>query len=213
MGRLLWLPMVMVMAYEMSSTRFETFISTSVKFFNWEDIMTEAGITQYSDKGDQYEITCPFHEDKRPSCRLTKSTGQYHCFSCERRGTYTRFLWELNGKTVPYGQFCEQVLKARPDIQQACGFNSLFISEKTLDPAFEKRRVFVPATSLGTGMSITTLHDKVVKMGDTWENLVASMTLLQQGVKPEGIVTTLKKQHIEVKEPARKVGLLDLLDT
>lgn len=199
------------MANELSHTKFMTFIEQSIKFFNWEDIMSDAGIKNAQDKGDQYEITCPFHEDKRPSCRLNKETGQYHCFSCGRKGTYTRFLWELNGQVKSYGQFCESVLKARPDLQQACGFNSLMITEKTLDPAFAKRRTFNPATGLGTGMSITTLHQKVKSLGDTWENMAASMTLLQHGVLPESVFATLKKQHIEVKVPTERVGLMDLL--
>lgn len=199
------------MPAELSTERFNTFIQQSVKFFNWEDIMSEAGISHASDKGDQYEITCPFHEDKRPSCRLNKVTGQYHCFSCNRKGTFTRFLWELNGKHNTYSQFCEQVLKARPDLQKACGFNSIFVTEKSLDPVFENRRVFNPATSLGTGMTITTLHQKMRGVGDTWENMVASLTLLQHGLSPDSVFATLKKQHIEVKEPAERVGLMDLL--
>ena len=200
------------MAGEISQTRLSVFIETSIKFFNWEDIMAEAGIKNASDKGDQYEITCPFHDDKRPSCRLNKVTGQYHCFSCERKGTYVRFLWELNGKSMPYSMFCEQVLKARPDIQSACGFVTLLVSEKSLDPAFEQRRVFNPATGLGTGMSLTTLYNKVRGMADTWENMVASTTLLQQGVRPENVYAALKKQHIDVKVPEERVGLMDLLN-
>lgn len=200
------------MASTLSQERFFTFISESVKFFTWDEILRDANITQLSDKGDQYEITCPFHEDKRPSCRLNKETGQYHCFSCGRKGTYTKFLWELNGRNNQYSQFCEQVLRARPEIQRACGFNSLLINEKTLDPAFEKRRVFNPSTALGTGMSITTLHQKVKGMADTWEQMVASLTLLQQGLSPDSVYATLKKQYVEVKAPSEKVGLMDLLD-
>lgn len=196
---------------DLSTTRFQVFLEQSIKFFNWDDILMEAGITQVSDKGEQYEITCPFHEDRRPSMRLTKATGQYHCFSCGRKGTYTRFLWELNGKATGYGQFCEQVLKSRPDIRNACGFQSLFVTEKTLDPAFEQRRVFTSAQVSSTSMSLTTLYSKVRKMGDTWGNLVTSMTLLQQGVSPDGVYATMKKQSIEIKEPAEKIGLSELL--
>lgn len=197
---------------ELSTDRLYTFIGQSVKFFRWEDILEEARITQVSDKGDQYEITCPFHEDRRPSCRLNKETGQYHCFSCGRKGTYTRFLWELNGKVSSYGRFCEQLLKARPDIQRACGFTTLLITEKSLDPAFEQRRVFTSAQQTGVQMSITSLHSKVKSMGDSWENMVASLVLLQQGVSPEGVYATMKKQLIEIKEPTEKIGLLDLLE-
>lgn len=196
---------------ELSVTRLQTFIEKSVKFYNWNDILTEAGITQVSDKGEQYEIACPFHEDKRPSCRLTKATGQYHCFSCGRKGTYTRFLWELNGKVSTYGHFCEQLLKSRADIQSACGFNSLFVTEKSLDPAFEQRRVFTASAAAASGMSITTLRSRVKALGDTWENLVTSLVLLQQGVSPEGVYATMRKQHIQISEPVEKVGLEDLL--
>lgn len=200
------------MPQEMSTTRFATFIEQSVKFYDWDTILLEAGITQVSDKGEQYEITCPFHEDKRPSCRLTKATGQYHCFSCERRGTYTRFLWELQGQVNTYSQFCEQILKSRPDMQSACGFNTLFITEKTLDPAFDRRRVFSAASALSAGMSLTTLYSKVRAMGDTWENMVASLVLLQQDVAPEGVYATMKKQEIKVNAPIEQMSLLDIID-
>ncbi len=199
------------MASELSPTRFHTFIEKSIEFFTWDEIMQDAGITNASDKGDQYEITCPFHEDKRPSCRLNKTTGQYHCFSCGRKGTYTRFMWELNGKRTPYSVFCEQVLKAHPDIQKACGFNSLMISEHNLDPAFNKRRVFNANTSLGTGMSITTLQSRCARLSDDWEMMVASLTLLQQGVTPDNVYATLKKQNIEIAMPSKEVGLMDIL--
>ena len=199
------------MAQEMSTIRFQTFLDVSIKFYNWETILEEAGIVHVSDKGDQYEITCPFHEDKRPSCRLTKATGQYHCFSCERKGTYTRFLWELQGKVNTYGHFCEQLLRSRPDMQSACGFGTLFVSEKTLDPAFEQRRVFTSAQALSAGMSLTTLHSKIKAMGDTWENMVGSLVLLQQDVKPEGVYATMKKKEIKVAMPAERVGLADLI--
>lgn len=200
------------MAQEMSTTRFQIFIETSIKFYTWDTILEEAGIVNVADKGEQYEITCPFHEDKRPSCRLTKATGQYHCFSCERHGTYTRFLWELQGQPTTYSRFCEQILRSRPDIQSACGFNTLFITEKTLDPAFEQRRVFTSALATSAGMSLTTLHSRIKSMGDNWENMVASLTLLQQGVSPEGVFATMKKREIKVAVPVERVGLADLFD-
>ena len=200
------------MADNISSVRFETFIQVSLKYFTWEGILQDANITNVSDKGTQFEITCPFHEDKRPSCRLNKVTGQYHCFSCGRKGTYTRFLWELNGKTQNYALYCEQVLRARPDIQKSCGFSTIVMSEKSLDPAFEKRRIFTPGVSLGSGMTITTLHQRVKSMGDSWENMVTSMTLLQHGLSAESVYATMKKQNIAIKAPTEQVGLMDLLN-
>lgn len=197
---------------KISDVRFKQFLAMSVKYYSWDIILRDANITEVTDKGEQYEIKCINHEDKRPSLRLTKRNGVYHCFSCGCSGTYTKFLWELSGRNVPYSEYCEQILKANPAMQTELGFISLYISEKTLDPAFNGRRVFNPQAHLGSSMPITILADRVRKMDDTWENLVLSMTLLQQGVTTDGVLSLVQKQHIEVKAPTQRVSLMDLLD-
>lgn len=200
------------MMRKVSDERLKKFIDLSLKYFNWETILRDAHITEVADKGDQYEIKCIKHEDKRPSLRLTKSNGVYHCFSCGAKGTYTKFLWELSGRQVGYAEYCERILKAHPDMQASLGFISLFISEKTLDPAFNQRRVFNPRSHLGTSLPVTTLASKVRKIDDSWAGLVLSMTLLQQGVTTDGVLAMVQKQHVEVKEPAERISLMDLLD-
>lgn len=195
-----------------SDERFQSFLNLSVKYFSWDIILRDAHIDEVADKGDQYEIKCIKHEDKRPSMRLTKRNGVYHCFSCGCKGTYTKFLWELSGRSIQYTEYCEQILKANPSMQAELGFVSLYISEKTLDPAFNGRRVFNPKAHLGSGMPITILADKVRKLDDTWENLVLSLTLLQQDVAPDGVLSLMQKQHVNVKAPSERVSLMDLLD-
>lgn len=199
------------MARQLSEMRFNAFIQESIKYFSWDLILQSAGITEVADKGDQFEIRCILHEDKRPSLRLNKHTGVYHCFSCGAKGTYTKFLWELGGRAGPYSEFCEQILKAHPSMQETLKFPSLFITEKALDPAFNQRRVFDRSVHLGSGMPITTLATKARKLSDSWDNLVLSLTLLQQGIAPEGVYTLLQKQHIQVEAPKEKIGLMDLL--
>lgn len=196
----------------LSDERFKEFIAVSRKYFSWDIILRDAGITEVADKGEQYEIKCILHEDKRPSLRLTKNVGTYHCFSCGCKGTYTKFLWELSGRNVPYSEYCEQILKAHPQMQEELKFTSLFISEKTLDPAFNNRRVFDRKEHLGAAMPITALVTKVRKMDDSWPSLVTSLTMLQQGVTPEGVLALMQKQHIDIKEPTEKLSLMDLLN-
>lgn len=196
----------------LSEVRFKQFLQSSTKYFSWDSILQEAGIGEVSDKGDQYEIRCILHDDRRPSLRLNKVTGVYHCFSCGASGTYTKFLWELSGRSVPYSEYCEQILKSHPAMQEELRFNSLFITEKGLDPGFNQRRVFDRKAHLGSSMPITTLASQVRKVGDTWENLTFTLTLLQQGVATDGILTLVKKHNIKVQEPAEKVSLMDLLD-
>lgn len=196
---------------QLSDERFRAFHDVVKKYYSWEAILADAGITNIADKDQQYEITCPFHEDKRPSMRLTKSTGVYHCFSCGRKGTYPKFLWELSGASVPYSQFCEQILKSMPGMQQELHFTSLFISEGSLDPAFNQRRVFDPKSHVGSEMPLTTLVAKLRKMDDSWNSLAVSLSLLQQGVPPESILVSMEKRHISIKKPEVKINAMDLL--
>lgn len=199
------------MQAKVSDERFRAFHDVVRKYYSWESILAEAGITNIADKDQQYEITCPFHEDKRPSMRLTKGTGTYHCFSCGRKGLYPRFLWELSGANVPYAQFCEQILKSMPGMQQELHFTSLFVSESTLDPAFNQRRVFDPKNHVGMELPITTLVSKLRKLDDSWSTLAVSLSLLQQGVPPESILVSMEKQHITVRKPEMKINAMDLL--
>lgn len=200
------------MSRQVSSERFHAFLEASIKYFNWQTILSEAGITEVSDKGDQFLIACPLHTDWSPSMRLSKNTGMYHCFSCGASGTYTKFLWELSGKATPYAQFCEQIYKAHPAMQAELKFPSLYVTEKTLDPQFNTRRVFNSNSHLGGELPITALADKVRKIGDTWENLVLSLTLLQQGVKTDSVLAALQKRTVKIDAPTQRISLMDLFD-
>lgn len=195
----------------LSEERFHAFLTATAKYFSWESILADAGITEIADKDSQFEIACPFHEDWSPSMRLTKSNGVYHCFSCGRKGTYTKFLWELNGKNGTYSQYCEQVLRANPALQAELKFTSLFISSKTLSPEFNQRRIFKPEIKTHTEMPISVLASRLRKMDDSWNTLAVSLTLLQQEVPADGVLASMQKNHIEVRTPSKKVKVMDLL--
>lgn len=196
-----------------SKERFEQFKNTVKRFYSWELILHEAGITEYSDKGDQLEIKCILHEDWNPSMRLTKSTGVYHCFSCGAAGTYTKFLWELTGRSLPYMVFCDQILQSHPEIQAELGFTSLFISEKTLDPEFDKRRVFNKSTGTNTELPIVSLAREVMRRDNTWKGLVLSLSLLQQGVRSDNVLSLVKRSNIPLSKDLenKEISVMDLL--
>lgn len=197
---------------KVSEERFAQFHQAATSYFNWDTILRDLNITQVADKGDQYEIACPLHEDWSPSMRLTKSNGVYHCFSCGAKGAYVKFLWETGGRQLPYVEFCEQVLKAQPALQMELYFSSLFIDEKTLDPGFNQRRVFNPKTHTGSELPITTLVQKVRACEDSWDNLVLSLTMLQQGLTTDAVLVTVEKQHIKVaSKPSERISLMDLI--
>ena len=122
-------------------------------------------------------------------------------------------MYELSGKTIPMSQYFEQVLKRTPAMQQELGFNSLFIDAFTLDPGFEGRRKFSPKDHIGATMPLSVFTKKVQSLGDTWENLVYSLTLMQEGESLEKIHSQLF--HIsenETVKPVEEISLMSLLD-
>ncbi len=194
-----------------SDSRFQAFITATLDFYTWEQILNESKIGDVRDKGEQFEMACILHEDKRPSLRLTKATGTYHCFSCGAKGTYTKFMWELRGRPMPYAEFCEQILKSSPVLQQKLGFNTLYVTAQSVDAAFEKRIILSVNDYKQAHMPITVLSNKIKSLDNSWESLVTSLVLLQEGVMPEGVWALIKKQTIITDKPVERVSIADLL--
>lgn len=47
--------------------------------------------------GPQRSICCPFHPDKRPSCRVELDKKIWHCFACEAHGNVLEFVARQEG--------------------------------------------------------------------------------------------------------------------
>ena len=47
--------------------------------------------------GAQRSVNCPFHPDKRPSCRVELERRLFHCFACEASGNILEFVARLEG--------------------------------------------------------------------------------------------------------------------
>jgi len=45
--------------------------------------------------GTQRSVSCPFHPDKRPSCRVELDKKIWHCFSCQASGNILEFVAKL----------------------------------------------------------------------------------------------------------------------
>ncbi|GAP03652.1 DNA primase [Fructobacillus tropaeoli] len=57
--------------------------------------------TQLVKRGREWNGSCPFHEDRRPSLFVDDKKQVFHCFSCGRSGTVFSFLMEKEGYTYP----------------------------------------------------------------------------------------------------------------
>ena len=178
---------------QLSVERLQRFEAISHLYFDWLTVLRDAGIKDIQDLQGQYLLKCPFHEDKRPSFRIRVHEHTYHCFSCNAYGTVADLMYKMSSQSIPKSQYYEQLLKRSPGMQRELGFSSLFIDAYTLDPGFEGRRKFSAANHIGSGMPISVLGKRVRSMGDTWENLVFSLTMLQGGETPEQIIASMKQ--------------------
>lgn len=61
-----------------------------------EDILNEFGV-EYEESGNDYLISCIFHEEKNPSFRIDKDSGIWHCFSCDAKGSFFKFVKIISG--------------------------------------------------------------------------------------------------------------------
>jgi DNA primase catalytic core len=50
-------------------------------------------------QGNDYVGLCPFHQDKRPSLRVTPSKGLFHCMACGAAGNVIQFVAKKEGIT------------------------------------------------------------------------------------------------------------------
>lgn len=47
-------------------------------------------------QGKRITITCPFHNEKTPSCSIDSEKNLFHCFGCGKGGDVITFVQELN---------------------------------------------------------------------------------------------------------------------
>ncbi len=69
----------------------------------------------------QRSVLCPFHPDKRPSCRVELDKKIFHCFACEASGNILEFVARIEGDAddlrsaaAKIADICEIALAAAP---------------------------------------------------------------------------------------------------
>ena len=198
---------------QLSTERMQQVDAISHKYFDWLSVLGDAGIKEVQDLQGQYLLKCPFHPDKRPSFRIRVHEHNYHCFSCNGFGSVLKLMWKLSNTTMTQAQFYEQVLKRTPGMQAELGFNSIYLDAMSLDSGFNTRRTFDPSSHIGSTMPLSVLSRRIRSLGDTWENLVYSLTMLQLGESPDSILAQMNKiTNSSVAKASKTVSLLELLE-
>lgn len=206
---------------EYSDTRFKQLIQTMSESLEWKSVLESRGITKYANKGDQYELTCPFHEDKRPSFRVDLKNKTFHCFSCGRSGSILRFLYLTSGTQMSYKAFCENLLHQDLQAQRKLGFNTLKVTSDAIAKEFESGRRFDRSRAVTSDKTVGSLRDKVVHaVGDNgdpkqnaerlWSNLVFTLTLMQQGLPISEISSVMSNLNGQTTK-AKELSLMDIV--
>src|SRR5476651_1926106 len=68
-------------------------------------------------EGRDYVGLCPFHDDKKPSLRVTPGKGLWRCMSCEAAGNVIQFV--ARKENVSEHEAALRLLAALPGVQRA----------------------------------------------------------------------------------------------
>lgn len=191
---------------EFSEQRFDAFMKEALNKYNWEDILYSFKLDEYRDLGTQLELKCPFHEDKRPSFRADKTKNVYHCFSCGRSGSIIYFSYLMSESKIPFRAYCDNILAQDKELQHRLGFITLKNSSKEISSKFTSKRVFNKKAMVGK-TSYSTLLELEKNNDMSWDNLVLSLTLLQNGISTTDVYKSLQIANNE----KTKVDLMDII--
>ena len=61
-----------------------------------EDILNDLGV-EYIETGNDFTVSCIYHDEEKPHLNIDKEIGLFHCWSCNAAGTFFRFVKEVSG--------------------------------------------------------------------------------------------------------------------
>lgn len=59
--------------------------------------------------GSQRSLLCPFHPERRPSCKVDLDRGLFHCFGCEASGNVIEFVARMEGQPDDLRAACVKI--------------------------------------------------------------------------------------------------------
>lgn len=85
--------------------------------------------TPVKQKGRDFWLCCPFHQEKTPSCKIDPTIQRWHCFGCGEGGDVFAYIQKLEDLTFPEAvrRLAE---RAHIDIQETSGRPSMPASRK-----------------------------------------------------------------------------------
>lgn len=65
----------------------------------FEPVLARYGLTLVG-KGSQRSLRCPFHDEKKPSCKINLERKVFHCFGCDAKGNILDFVARMEHASV-----------------------------------------------------------------------------------------------------------------
>jgi hypothetical protein len=150
---------------------------------------------KFKKNGREYETTCPFHNEKTPSCKINQKNGRWlwFCHGCQRGGSIIDFVMELDHV---------EENSAIADLKQELGLAGPGRSEapEIKPDAFEEQESLITVS----------LAEYVITERKLASNTVAQGWLLtKRGIRHE----TARRLHIGYRQTitAKDEGLQDIL--
>lgn len=199
---------------EIYEERIKTMIKVIPSYYKVEQVLQKFNLLKSAvDKGEQYLICCPFHEDADPSFRIMKRAGIWNCFSCGQSGTLLKLIHRLSNTSLSFYDFADNLLRSDKLLQNTLGFSTIYktINDFSNNTQFESFKRFKPSSTMD--LPITVLSDYLQRKEKSFHTLKASLSMIQQDIPIREIKRFYEEyfQYSSNEDEVKEVSLQDLL--
>jgi hypothetical protein len=174
--------------------------------YTFEKFGKENGIWVNAEpKGDSMKISCPFHNDDKPSLYMEEIRGLWHCFSCNAGGKnlisfMVEYMQKAQQSSAGFYQIMNNILLSDPKMQLSISYSTIYrqVDDARGDLANFKRRKFVPQKE-EILTNYVELANIMMKHGHTsMPEIRLAILYVQDGYSPTEVLKQLKGGGLEV---------------
>lgn len=144
------------------------------------------------DRGSYTMISCPFHSDSTPSCKIDNSRWRFRCFSCGLSGDYVEFVRHYYNYALGFSmtrtQLMEKILKEDLSLQLELGFSSIYTGSSQITVEQIPEAIKLKFTRLPyTPTTFSELASYMQKHKCSKQQILFAISLMQSGSAPADI--------------------------
>ena len=188
---------------QIDNEKYIKFLRSFPEHYSGESVLAKYNLLKdATELGDQFSLCCPFHNDILPSFRLSKESGQWHCFGCGVGGHLFKLMYMLEGTKIPMTIFADNFLKQDIAMQKQLGFNTIFVIQNTIsiETFITNRKQNKFRQDKTFEMPISVLAKKLKSLHNDFNFFASSLEMLQSGVQPNRVYDVLSKYNTSKPE-------------